>query len=311
MENNYKFEEVDLLTTDELKSYSIKKEMVYKYCPLNHYTYENIKQGKLYLSPIYKLNDVFEFIPYLNLDFVWKILYEVKNSVDYESYIKTGSLKLTKTIYNNMKAYEGNQLEFHEMSKKVIGQLGDLCKVTSLTTDGESPVMWGQYADNSQGIMIEYELNDILSKNTKTMITGRVDYSDEKVDTTIAFIEIMFEVKERELSNQTVLLATKNSLTKYKKWSYEKEIRSVKWKANQEIDEFLDVIPVSITFGAMTSLEEKLKLIDYISEHNLDIIMYYSEIYHQKEYCIKREKLGDKEIEEIRNLVKQKEKNTL
>lgn len=305
MENNYKFEEVDLETTDKLKPYSIEKEIevLYKYCPLNQYTYENLKSGKLYLSPVSMLNDACEFISYIDVNFVWKILNDVKNSVDYDSYIKTGELNLPESIYNNMKVNNWNKSELQEMTKSVIIQLRNVCKVTSLTTDGESPAMWGQYGDYNQGIMIEYELNDIFSKNTQDMITGQVDYSDEKVDTTIAFIEIMFEDKGKVFSNQTVLLATKNSLTKYKKWSYEKEIRSVKWKANQEIDEFLDVIPVSITFGIKTPPKEIIKLVEFIKENNLDIKLYYAEVQNLRKYNVERIIYTDQAIENTRNYV--------
>lgn len=200
-----------------------KPKVVYKYACDDGYTYDNIKNCVLYLSPASTLNDDFEVQPFVDLDSVWNWLQNTNLSeVDLSSYGED-----TSNIIENLEKvkYLGID-EFWNFFLLFLEELKQLYKITSLSENGESPVMWGSYAGKNTGVMIEYDIETFESSG---LLIREVEYQEEKVDLT----DIFFSAISGDLAKQTSINSTITQkfmdciFRKFKDWSYEQEVRIV------------------------------------------------------------------------------------
>ena len=121
----------------------------------------------------------------------------------------------------------------------------DLWGVCCFTTKGSCEKMWDEYADNHQGVVIEYDNSHDSSIGT----AGMVKYTDTKLSVNILKIneEIIYKI----------------FTTKENKWSYESEYRMVirlpqpKCGINML---FKDIIVRSVTIGKNTKNDFKKRI---------------------------------------------------
>lgn len=119
-----------------------------------------------------------------------------------------------------------------------------LIKITCFSEDLFSMPMWAHYADNHQGICIEYDFSSLENKSLFSKHLYPVYYGNERFDITGSMKNLFSGNKE--IINYFILLM----LIKHRSWEYEKEWRMILLNSYQETDLVnMPVKPTAIYLG--------------------------------------------------------------
>lgn len=266
------------------------KNSVYKYRDDNEWTYKGIKDGELYLSPASKLNDEFELMPYVDLTCFSQIKSIDFNAIKFDEYDD-----VRKRILENLKQVGTLDTEdFFTVFKQFLEVLKNEYGITSLSENGESPIMWGHYGDEGRGILIEYDLNDLEEAMVGDLLYRDVDYGDEKFDMSDTFLATLSgEINDTAPTSDTLVKLLEYCFIKSSDWQYEKEIRIVSQKLRGKT---FKLKPKSITLGGNMLAIERIKYIELAKE--LGIELKRADIFNTKNYAIKSVVYTEKDIEE-------------
>lgn len=126
--------------------------------------------------------------------------------------------------------------------------------VLSLSGKFDNTTMWSHYADNHQGICIEYEPALFNGAQDIHKICSKVNYMDKK-DISFNIYELYAKCSNNQNKNQFDKLLKELALTKSDDWKYEEEWRL--FHKNKGIMRYSDLAIKGIYFGLNCGLEEK------------------------------------------------------
>jgi hypothetical protein len=206
---------------------------VYKYRSKYDIDIKLLSRSKIYAPNKHQLNDPFEGI-------VEKKIFD-----DY-NFLKP---HLSPSAYE----YKVNNV------KKLLIQVGYL-GIYSLSKKCDNELLWAHYSNAHKGYCIEYELNELILEETKTVIFPEiieVKYNEEPPIYTLERIE-NFTQDELQKYYLETLIGTKSM-----PWKYEDEIR-VLFRENGEQKININAIK-SIIFGALASDDDINNTISMLS----------------------------------------------
>ncbi len=187
----------------KLKSKYISSKSFYKYYSPKEYNIKAFENDELYLSRAQDFNDPFD------------CYFESPYSIE---------MNLNKNkMFFNLKEYN-----FKKIKEVFFTKMGVAC----LSTDGESPLMWAHYAENSKGFCVEYKFD----KNFQNSNYARADVSLMPVlyfknsyynSCTLIKDFLCFRIKTKSFQSGFNACLYKNMLCKGKDWNKEKEWRIV------------------------------------------------------------------------------------
>lgn len=183
------------------------RELLYKYCPINAYTYTNLILGQIHFSRVQDLNDQFEGLTHLT-------------NPDFKSSDKAFK-KFFSQYFDHGRLYDPF-LTRQQLYLEAINT--DLTKnhlVCSFSQTSEEPVLWAHYGESQKGICLVYDKAILLES-----LAMDYSYADIK----------LFDVQYGQRPHTTIteteetihyhsdihLLAAKS-----KTWRYEKETRLI------------------------------------------------------------------------------------
>lgn len=277
---------------ESIHNYSSKS--VFKYCSNSVYTYNNIKNGEFYLALPSELNDIFEMLPYFDIKQIENVFlkiyngdsyyYELPEFIDEEliDVLKHSEIKGREDLINLIRI----TTEWYKHS----------LRIGSLTTNPNSPVMWGLYGSNNTGLLIEYDKNEFNNQLSNQIILMPVNYSERKHSGIFEVFCLMQGLKN--LNNKDAIMfwnsAIENVLTKYNKWSYEEEMRVVSFDPGVNS---LKVLPKSITIGSAMPLLEKVKYCELANELKIPIM--YADVLDEEMFGVKSILIDKEKREEL------------
>lgn len=229
-------------------------ESLYSYRRIDDYLLENFKNNQLYLNVVNRMNDPYEGS--IN------IVVERELIDDFYAYI-TEATDLPKEMVLEIEKIDDIDRKMNLYSRIFEGLvkrgINDHMGIFCLTTNRNSLPMWGHYADNHNGILIEFDATHPIMKKAL-----KVKYS-EKLDDVI--------IKEKGDFSKFDSIFYKSLLTKHTSWSYENEYR-IRGRAEGVI-KYDSTLIKAIYFGLHISYEniEKLKK---ANAHNPNIKYYHS-----------------------------------
>lgn len=154
----------DLALELKYSFYEFEIGSFFKYSSFNkEYTKNIIEDGIFHLSPLDKMNDPAEFA-YKEM----KLLKKRKQPQFDISNLETAVQKELLAYLNN------------EMYNEAYNLLKKNTLIPSLTTDCLNPTMWAHYADDYEGICIEYDSLELLNKTAGKL--GPIIYREEALD---------------------------------------------------------------------------------------------------------------------------------
>ena len=207
-----------------------------------------LARSRIFTPPLFKLNDPFEGI------------INPKIFEDYE-FIKS---HLSPSEYE----YKIN------LQKKFLIQI-KYTGIYSLSNTWKNEVLWVHYSESHKGFCVEFELNDFIIENLKTIIFPKI------IDINYSNVPPIYSLSnsiDNELEYLIKLIGTKS-----KPWKYEKEIRVI-FKENGEQQININSIK-SIIFGLHASEEDIKYTIDSMPKN---IKYYKTEIKENSYELIKR-----------------------
>lgn len=328
---------------------------LYRYRTCTDYNIESIKNGEIYGSSLLSLNDNFEGLLSFDLKKINKDCQEAIAFEKIEEFINIlnengypsrfgkmlspeTKLNFDKNISEILKYKESNM----EQIKKYIRDFGKIFinevlnkeaeyllneifrnnniyrgfkKIACFTTNYESELMWGHYADSSKGFVIEYDLTEIINScnfecgdNIRgcqnlglNYLLAPVIYKETRYDATDYLVQYLMFNTLSKIENQDnpryfeldKLLYLKLLLYKSKEWKYENEWRLIGKTTNETIFEKPECIlkckPKKIYLGTKITTENKKKIIDICKKENI----LYDDMqidYLGNEYSIKSKK---------------------
>lgn len=179
-------------------------QKLYKYTNLSEYAMSNLEKSELTITNPKLFNDVYDSnmhrksFPRVEKEI--HILNEQLNSFGYD--------KIEMDMENLKK-------DFYKRDRYFMTYMTEPIRIGCFSEEEKSILMWSHYANNNQGICLEYD----LSNCNVTDLLYPVIYLEEPIDTT----ELC---EERKYSNLelAVLLSI---ITKYNIWNYEREWRII------------------------------------------------------------------------------------
>lgn len=269
---------------------NLNGKSVYKYREDNEWTYIGIKDGELYISLANKLNDEFELMPFVDFSTFSQI-----KSIDFDAIKLNEYDGDEKKILKNLKQVSKLDVDgFFAVFKHFLERLKNEYGITSLSKNGESPIMWGHYGGEGRGVLIEYDLNDLKEAMVDDMVYKHVDYSDEKFDMSDTFLATLSgEINDIDVTNETLLNLLGYCFVKSSDWKYEEEIRVVSRNLR---DKTFKLKPKSVTLGGNMPAVERIKYIELAKE--LGIELKRADMFNTKNFAIKSVVYTEEEIEE-------------
>lgn len=204
--------------------------ILYKYRELNSFTIESLKENYFWASSKEKLNDPCEC--YYTTESYEKV-------IRFTSKISPKSEKATIALSNSLNTIQ-------KMSKG----LG----IFSLSKSYNISSLWASYASNHTGICIEYDLEELISKNRGLYQYFDVTYSNTPPDIGVEDF-------------QEVTLLQKMFGTKHHDWDKEQEFRIICDKQGENYHRS-DAIR-SIIFGLRTSEKSKYEIMELLAGRNI------------------------------------------
>ncbi len=205
-------------TTDKDKSYAqdllkafglFEIQSFYKYSKYHEsYTRDIIERNVFHLSPLENLND-----PAEHAFGSMTVVGDSDHKITIDEYGNLTEKRFYKYL-NDKKYYQASKL------------LKENTLICSLTTEENSRLMWAHYADNHNGICIEYDAQDILVHTAAKLapILYNNEAPDVDVSDQISFLKSMRKV----------------SFTKQSSWSYEEEWRVSKVVLDKDYSNLTD-----------------------------------------------------------------------
>lgn len=231
---------------------------IYKYFPPDKKRFEAIKENKLWYSAPSKFNDVFDSDFPIDRNAIFdSILSQVPDSKG----VRKGSpmwKELQTVMSKSVKQF-----------RETMGHIRCTTGVACFSESYDSLLMWSHYAQNHQGICVEYEL---LKFNTELKFSPvPIIYSNER--TRLSAID-MDNMGPSSLAFFIGCLTTKSI-----EWSYENEWRIIRdsgacgkaWNDEKHGALLPSVTPSSIILGCDTSEEFEKEVCDYCEERKINL----------------------------------------
>lgn len=229
-------------------------QILYKYRPLNDFTYRILREFELYLPSISQLNDPFEgAIPFvydqseLTSDNIFLKIYDMtkKEHPDWNDYV------IHEHVFNEYR--KGTLFDEKHLEKNIEDTRNNIEKtfgVLSLTTKKNNFLMWSHYAESHKGICIGFD-TEILSNTIDGVLMSAIYQRD---------------LPKFELFQETMEFIAKLLFTKSDVWDYEDEYRIIKFNAARKKFILPEEAFKEIVLGVSMIQSVKNELISLISE---------------------------------------------
>lgn len=278
-------------------AYALKAKFIpkflYKYRPVRPYTIENLEDNTIWLSSPMKFNDPYDsamtadiervikrnFVKQLtpNLTEKYKIPKDVLEnalksleplSVLLDWLATTGQSVINPQNVNALKKTlsAGMQIQCDMLREKVFLMHFENAQICSLTTNPDSLLMWGHYADQHKGFCIEYKTDGVDPiHDLRLRLLYPVRYSNELTDSSFIF-EQTSGVVMNNLAPQRALL------NKSSEWAYEKEWRVVISGILKADMAWKFLYPSAIYLGAKISIEHEKQLVQIADAKGISVL---------------------------------------
>lgn len=250
----------------------------FKYRTLNDYTLESIEYNSLWLAAINSLNDPYECLLLLDNDESLRAFFSDKNFS--KNFKDMFGLEISesdiKEIIESEKPYEAyvsfctiegialnvsppKQIELIQKRWDEIVESGkENIRICSFSERNDSLLMWSHYANQHQGICVEY---DFLDDNEFRAFLQPVFYDDK-----------LFKLKT--MDHVTGLSQLIGSLVKSKDWEYENEWRLTLLQTVTKKEKIQSSNPKAIYLGPRFKLNNNYKILQLqriCGQHNIPV----------------------------------------
>lgn len=271
---------------------TIIPQKIYRYRSCNDDNFNALYENKLWLTKPENYNDVYDCS--FNHDRILQAHYTVFNEQN-TNFLSSNELKLLRNIeFNIEKGFTKKQIEYILSKKKYTIMYEKLkkyfynkyaytvydflkqittedwykkyyrnnteeqkkipCSILCFSENYNDILMWSHYADNNKGFCLEFDANKI---NTRKLYP--IMYEKEP-----PCLPDLYDKCQKGLVDIT-FLQNIYVTTKYKNWSYEKELRYVDSK------EYIEIVPTAIYMGTNIDIVNERKLKSYAESNNVQI----------------------------------------
>lgn len=235
---------------------------LFRYTNLNEYVLYNLKENELTVTNPELFNDVYDGTIHRNtFPYIEKRFVELNNQLSNFGY---------SDIKMDMKYLKK---DFEEKDKFFMTFMREDTRVASFSEDEKSILMWSHYANNNQGICVEYDFTQNLNI---TSLIYPIIYLDNPID----FTSLLENPQNKDIE-MSVLLST---IVKSKVWEYEKEWRLIFYfsggnKLNNRVPIINIPVPKTIYLGnkfinywaKQSSTHIFDEFCDYIESNNISV----------------------------------------
>lgn len=294
-----KYEDLDIRKAQALKYQNIPHAL-YRYRTFTSYNIESLKNGVEWQSYPDEFNDPFDASLKVSIEDLKKELFLNKTLKVHIDNLKKSGIELTEEEIQAIKEADNPSVTFTKISlnkdpifmgkddliddatavieKAIQDELdlmmdsarnsfkkGNLVSCYSETKD--EVLMWSHYAENHTGFCIEYNFHELGPDHARSRLLYPVIYTEELFNATEFYSEALFKSPRKF----NVLYGIYPTITKSKKWEYEREWRMVfPWGPGIALDDkenrlFYMPTPKKIYVGAKAS-EDNKRLIGEIAK---------------------------------------------
>ncbi len=235
---------------------------LFRYNSLNEYVLSNLRENKITVTNPELFNDVYDGTIHRNtFPYIEKRIEELNSQLS-----SFGHSKIEMDMKHLKRDFEKRDRFFMTYIREDI-------RVSCFSEDEKSILMWSHYANNNQGICVEY---DFTKKLDIIFFLYPIIYLDNPID----FTSLLENPKNKDIEI-SVLLST---IIKSKVWEYEKEWRLIFYfGGGNKLDDRVSIInipvPKTIYLGnkfihywaKQTSTHIFDEFCDYIESNNIPI----------------------------------------
>lgn len=223
--------------------------ILYKYYPCNEYTYRSISELGLWLGRITDMNDPFDCLRQLNINY----------ELSLQDFLQKKTFEFSENMLTHM---------FANVRRMAIENF-TFC---SLTEDPFNILMWSHYANSHQGIVLGIELNE---NDISTSLVEKVEYKNNLPLVDIEYLKRIFSVINIfSLPNSEWKQFYQYLSLKTLDWSYEKEWRIWGGKTPKYLN-YINTDIKSIYFGLRCPEETKTLVKSILRGHCVSDDVYH------------------------------------
>jgi hypothetical protein len=277
-------------------TFDFTKLKLYKYCPDNDFTFDNLLNSQVMFNTAFNFNDPFDSNPVIPTKYV-------DNLEEYCLSRTLGPLSENAKMLLDTNGDNSFLRKFFRSNEYI----------SSFSAFYDQPTMWSHYSSNYKGIVIEYSVDQILNsicsyqkelleeigvnrkniekENSELVILAPIQYDDEASST--GFKDLDYSIIDRwrskefnineEIEKKDYQNIRKNNINRlYKKdvqWFYEGEWR-ISFPNYYALDELINQIeskvlikatPKSVILGKSISTKDELLYINECVKQGIDI----------------------------------------
>ncbi len=286
-------------------------EKLYRFRECKDREISEFEQNILGFAPAYRMNDDFDGLLYFDKDYIRRelnhniapeIIREYFNAAKHGSVVPGVKSLIPEEIFNrfvdlmlNLPSEEMRNMisEFlnfvtDEFDNRMLflSQVTQNAKVACLTTEIESPAMWGYYAKGT-GFAVSYDFRD---KTFEKYCPLPVIYSDDRLNATeyanwlfqqqtlqrvfnCANAPELYQILQHSLPCPDEFMCGKILIHKATAWKPEKEWRIIYFNIGGDSEEYPHVIkkPSALYLGRHIKKEDKERLCQIANKHNIPV----------------------------------------
>jgi len=290
-------EEEHHLATLLIEKHNILPKKLYRYRPINGFLQDTLENDIAFLSSALNFNDPYdsgltvsysqnieEYVREMVLEDFCKstlqyfdnknfddYLNEIKMtlsdvSLDYLGFVLGGSFSQEPMIKARNIEVISNKIhsalnELKSIQNDFIGKLSVIFQskiyAACFTECHDNILMWSHYAQNHEGICIEYDFNSLPIPSLIVDRLSPVKYTDKLFN------------KDDYLLKDPINIATLASLSKYECWSYEKEWRIISPLIEEQYFQLNK--PTAVIFGTKTPQDDKVWISEICQKRGIPI----------------------------------------
>lgn len=228
---------------------------IYKYCSIDNYLYENIKNANFVYSRPSNFNDPFELRPIVKFD----------GDDWHKENVFTNSNEINKLINLCRDFNDPNHMNGSHLIKRIF--------VACFSKTYDNTLMWSYYSDGHRGICYEFDIPDEIYNS---MGFKDVIYVHTRPEINIKLVN---PLKRNESDNSAINKESNDfsQLVTFKSivWSHEKEVRVYYNDKDSNYNDnlpdlYLDFIS-KIFIGVNITMDDQLKVAKYAKEKNIPV----------------------------------------
>ena len=250
-------------------------ETIYKYLPINEYTFKNLLNNQILFSSPKDFNDPFDCK-------MFKITKPSRKNL--EDYFKKQN-KTSEQINNIINDYDKNPEDNLKHAQETVKKSGEDYSIACFSCTKENILMWSHYSDNHKGICLTFDSANLFKKS---LYLNKIILNLLRVEYVTDYPEINYFIPDKFKKEVYNIFKYKHAY-----WHEEKEVRFISEKTG--LISFNKEALLEINFGCKLEEDDPYdnmkKIIELVELYNYPNVKFLQASKYEDKFCLNFDKI--------------------